>query len=95
MEEEIELKRGTQIAYIPNHAEGDINHPDVEFGFIYKISWFGDAWCRYWRKGHLGELRTVANSEMTSVENIRLCNSLSQRLVDQTIEKIDESEVKE
>lgn len=23
-----------RVAYIPNHADGDINHPDVEYGYV-------------------------------------------------------------
>ena len=25
---------GQQIAYVPTHANGDINHRDVQFGFV-------------------------------------------------------------
>ena len=28
------LTRGTQILYVPMHAQGDTNHPDVEPGFV-------------------------------------------------------------
>jgi len=59
------LAIGEQIAYIPMHAEGDINHPDVEFGFITGFNSDGDPFCRYWRKGQPGTLRTTANSECT------------------------------
>lgn len=58
------MKPGTQIAYIPLHANGDLTHPDVEFGFV--TSEKGEVhFCRYWRKGDPGVLRTVANSEAT------------------------------
>ena len=78
------MKPGTQIAYIPLHAEGDINHPDVEFGFV--VSERGDAhFCRYWRKGHLGELRTVANSELTPTNNLVEYKSVSQDVVDNLV----------
>jgi len=78
------MKPGTQIAYIPLHAEGDINHPDVEFGFV--VSERGDAhFCRYWRKGHLGELRTVANSELTPTDNLVEYKSVSQDVVDNLV----------
>ena len=61
------FRRGEQIAYIPTHAEGDITHPDVEIGFV--TSQHGDTvWCRYWRKNHPGELRTVSNSEGTPID---------------------------
>jgi len=75
------MKLGTQIAYIPLHAENDINNPDVEFGFV--VSEHGDAhFCRYWRRGHLGELRTVANSELTPTDNLVEYKSVSQDVVD-------------
>lgn len=28
------LEPKTRVAYIPLHAEGDINHPDVEYGRV-------------------------------------------------------------
>lgn len=61
------FKAGTQIAYVPSHANGDIGHPDVEFGFV--TSARGDVHlCRYWRKDEPGALRTVANSEATPTD---------------------------
>ena len=78
------MKPGTQIAYIPLHAENDINHPDVEFGFV--VSERGDAhFCRYWRRGHPGELRTVANSELTPTNNLVEYKSVSQDVVDNLV----------
>ena len=55
------MKLGTQIIYVPSHAEGDTNHPDCEFGFVTSTTTLG-AYCRYWRKGEPGVLRTRANS---------------------------------
>lgn len=52
----------TQIAYLPPHAEGDINHPDVQFGFVV-IDCGEKSWCRFWMPGGR-ELRTKANSEL-------------------------------
>ena len=78
------MKPGTQIAYIPLHANGDIAHPDVEFGFV--VSQRKDHFfCRYWRKGHLGELRTVANSELTPGDALIEYDSVSQDMVDRLI----------
>lgn len=58
------MKPGTQIAYIPTHANDDLEHPDVEFGFV--TSERGDShFCRYWIKGQPGKLRTVSCSELT------------------------------
>ena len=89
------LKKGDQIAYFPNHAlplpgeKPDFTHPDIEFGFVVRPQPYGEGYfCRYWNK-HLppGELRTTANSEATSSDNIIKYHSVSQKLVQQTIEK--------
>ncbi len=68
----MKLKMLDQVAYIPHHAQGDITHKDVEFGFV--SSDLGDlehptVFVRYWRKGQNGiALRTTANSEATPRE---------------------------
>lgn len=87
-----EIKRGTQIAYIPTHAEGDIQHPDVEFGFAMNVPGHVGVACRYWRDGHPGELRTASISEITPLECIEEYESVPQRVVDETIKKILEEE---
>jgi len=85
------MKRGTQIAYIPTHANGDINHPDVEFGFV--TSTRNDvAFCRYWSKRNPFELRTKANSEATPVDMIVGVNSVPKVMVDQALKVIDDYE---
>lgn len=76
---------GEQIAYVPIHANGDLNHPDVEFGFVVRQSGEDGYYCRYWRKGELGVLRTVANSELTSVDDLVSCWSVPQATVDAAI----------
>jgi hypothetical protein len=82
------MNKGTQIAYIPHHAHGDISHPDVEFGFVMKKH--GDChYCRFWRKGNLGELRTIANSECAPTENLSEYKSVSQDIVDNFIRLIE------
>jgi hypothetical protein len=63
----MDLKRGTQIAYVPTHTKGDLQHPDVEVGFVTSVQG-GTAFCRYWSKCSQGELRTKANSESTPIE---------------------------
>ena len=83
-----ELSRGTQIAYVPTHAGGDLEHPDVEFGFVMNKPGHVGVFCRYWRKTHLGELRTVANSELTPLDCIVKHVSVSQQIVDDTIVRI-------
>jgi len=80
---------GTQIAYIPTHAEGDIRHPDVEFGFTTSLLRDdGTIFCRYWRKGHIGELRTTANSENTRAYLLTVFHSIDDRIVDGLLEEL-------
>lgn len=67
----------TQIAYVPQHAKGDLNHPDVQFGFVTSLHRDGEnAFCRYWSKYHSG-LRTLANSELTPIQHLVLYASRS------------------
>lgn len=69
---------GDQIAYIPDHANGQIDHPDVEFGFIVKENprMENVYVCRYFYYDHdkkqLGVLRTKANGENTNVRNLKI-----------------------
>jgi hypothetical protein len=81
------MEVGNQIAYIPTHAEGDIDHPDVEFGFITGFNSQGDPFCRYWRKGEVGVLRTTANSECTPIDMVIEHWSVPQSRVDGFIQK--------
>lgn len=85
------MKQGTQIAYIPNHAKGDITHPDVEFGFVTAEAPIGFVvngqskyhFCRYWSKGKLGtELRTLSCSQMTPTKCLVEHDSVPQGVVD-------------
>lgn len=74
----------TQIAYIPLHAEGDIAHPDVQFGFV--TSQRGPAhFCRYWRKGHPGELRTLSASELTPDEYLVEFKSVHEQTITEAV----------
>ena len=63
------LEPYTQVIYVPMHAEGDVEHPDCEAGFVTSVRG-GTAWCRYWSKHHPDELRTKANSEATPVDSL-------------------------
>lgn len=72
---------GTQIAFIPTHATG-IRHPDVEFGFVTKDDGKDYIYCKYWRKGKPGILRTVSNSELTPRDCIVEYKSVDQCVVD-------------
>jgi len=61
----------TQIAYIPTHAAGNVNHPDVEYGFTTSGRTVGgNYFCRYWSKHVPTILRTRANSELTNEDDL-------------------------
>lgn len=75
------LDPGTQILYVPNHAEGDEDHPDVEAGFVTSCKpHLGIVFCRYWSGP--GILRTKANSEGTPSSNIVVKDTVPQEVVD-------------
>lgn len=88
MSEEVDnLKPGDQIAYIPNHVPSNtMDHPDIEFGFITSIYGTNRIFCRYWCKGELGQLRTVANSECTPVDMLKKHKSVPDAMVTKTIQ---------
>jgi len=87
------MKRGTQIAYIPDRAEGNLKHPDVEFGFVTSLH-KEFAFCRYWSKHH-GGLRTLANSEATPLRNLVEHRSVAQRRVGEALTRIAAEEIYE
>lgn len=85
------LKRGTQIAYIPTHANGDIEHPDVELGFVTSVR-DDVAFCRYWSKYSPDELRTKANSEATPIDMVVEHVSVHPLVVESALQVIDDWE---
>jgi len=78
------LKQGTQIIYVPNHADS-IDHPDCEEGFVTSVTENG-AFCRYWSKYFSGHLRTVANSEKTNFRNLVIKNTHDQQEINKLIQ---------
>ena len=89
MSRTIEFKPGDQIAYIPMHADGDINHQDVEFGFVTSVCSDTSAlFCRYWSKYSPGELRTKANSESTPIDMLVHHVTVIQSKVDALLEEL-------
>ena len=76
---ERELEPGTQVIYVPMHAEGNIAHPDCEAGFVTSLQ-VPFAFVRYFYPG--GELRTVANGERTAIGDLRIANTRMQEEVD-------------
>jgi hypothetical protein len=86
------IKKGTQIAYVPDHANNDLKHKDVEFGFVMSGPIIaGMVFCRFWYRGRPGKLRTVSNSEMTSIKHIVEVKSVHPDVVDATIKLIEEA----
>ena len=89
------MKRGDQIAYIPDHVKNIPrsewrSNSSVEFGFINALTPDKEAaFCRYWNNHNLAELRTIANSERTSLCDIVLHESVQQSQVDAAIAAID------
>lgn len=85
------LKPGTQVAYIPTHANGDINHPDVEFGFVTAENRTKDGHhVRYWARNCTGDrLRTTANSENTPNYLLVKYISCPQSSVERELNKIN------
>lgn len=81
------MEKGTQIAYIPSHANGNINHPDVEFGFVISET-ANSHYCRYWKKGNIYSLRTKANSELTPNECLVKHRTHPQYVVDGFIKEL-------
>ena len=70
---------GDQVAYIPRHANGDLTHPDVEFGFVTGVK--GDTvFCRYFYRS--GKLRTVSNSEGAYKDDLIQHTHMPQERVD-------------
>lgn len=76
------MKRGTQIIYVPHHTEGNTDHPDCEPGFVTSVHSNGRAaFCRFWRKPELDQLRTTANSELTPIANLVVRDTVPQSQV--------------
>lgn len=84
---EMFFKLKDQIAYIPTHANGDIEHPDVEHGFVTSV--LGDTvFCRYWSKSHPRYLRTTANSEGRPIECLVHHHTAIQSIVDNLFKEL-------
>ena len=85
----LNCKIGTQIVYVPNHANGDIHHEASDRGFVTSANPEG-AFCRFWSKQNSRELRTTANSEFCKYENLVVLDTHRQTAVIKTLVKIKE-----
>ena len=87
----LELERGTQILYVPTHANGRLNHPNVEEGFVTSVQGIR-VFCRYWSKDESGALCTKDNSELTAITNLVIRKSHLQSDVEYWLSIIDAEE---
>lgn len=90
------LPPGTQIAYVPAHAKGDLKHPDVDYGFVQEDR--GDTClCRFWRKSRgkhqLGDLRTTANAESAAKRDLVLHEHYDQKVINNFLRVRGEAEL--
>ncbi len=64
---------GDQVVYVPGEADGDINHPNSEFGFVTSTKG-KTVFVRFFRNKkdlfHYGNLKNKANSESCNEEDL-------------------------
>lgn len=91
----MKLTKGTQVVYKPDHIMLlDFDYPNgAQPGFVMSVSKNdGDYFVRYWRIEEglpRNELRTKANSELTSDSNLVVIDTVPQDWVDQAITAIE------
>jgi len=97
---------GQQIAYIPPHAKGDVNHPDTIFGFVYSLAFdTAEVFCRFWNKSifssydnfnglssYIKYLRTRNNSEKCKTEYIKQFDCFPQKYIDDLVSFLNTEE---
>ena len=85
-----DFKVAQQVAYIPPHAEFDVQHPDTEYGFVTRVEdGIIPVWVRFWVKGKEGiELRTKSNSEKCYPNSLVSHESCTQYKVDEAMKVI-------
>lgn len=88
------LGPGAQVVYIPHHAAGNIWDDDCEAGFIVKIdAERRRALCGFYSNTpgvhpHSATLRTTANGEWCSFDNLAPLATRPQWIVDNDLERI-------
>lgn len=96
-QEKLFIDVGAQVAYVPNHvAKDNLLHKDVEFGFIERYTW-DSAVCRYWNRNPREglRLRTLANGERCSIENLVPFVMTDQANIDKLLKLIQKGELTE
>ena len=87
-----QLRVGTQIIYVPDHADGSLSHPDCQPGFVTSVSKDG-VFCRYWSKHDPSTLRTKANSELTPRRLLVIVDTRPQEEVREALREIEGGKV--
>ena len=78
------MKRGTQIAYIPPHADS-VEHPDVQLGFVTSVG-NKHVFCRFWN-GDLTDIVDKSCSKGVPHDHLVERDSVQQALVDEMLER--------
>jgi hypothetical protein len=81
------FNRGSQIVYMPTHANGNIHHPDCEPGFVTNRTVFDGevVFCRFWASLAPPRLRTKANSELARIRDLVIRDSVPQACVEDAL----------
>ena len=91
-----DCKPGVQIAYFPTHANGNWYHPDLEEGFVECVNKDErTATCRFWNKRGMRTLRTLANGEKCSVDDLMSFVSVQQSVVEKLLKLIHDGDLSE
>lgn len=86
-----ELSRGTQIIYVPLHADGDESHEDAQEGFVTSVV-NTMAFCRFWSRQRPNELRTRVNSEAVPVHLLVVRDTRPQSRVDAALAQVEKEQ---
>ena len=89
-----DLKRGTQIVYLPTHLQNnaELSNTDIQFGFVTSMKNPGAVFCRYFSKYDLSLLRTLSCSEQANISDVYLLNTFENKVVKYWINYIDQQE---
>ncbi len=86
------LKRGTQVVYVPKHANGQLDHPNSEEGFVTRVVPYPAGadivYCRFWSKHAPDTLRTRSTSEACFADELIVKRTRPQKAVKAMLKKI-------
>jgi hypothetical protein len=94
-EEALKLKPGDQFVYVPSHAQGDLEHPDCEQGFVTSVRKHNVGaivFGRYWSNLNRDRIRTCSTSEAASACFLVKKDTHDQEVVQEILESIERGE---